>query len=64
MQQGRGGIGSRKHSISGHCGPSPRGKYMRALEDNKEKEAMKRPQEELRYSTVRDAVSEFKPRRK
>ncbi len=39
MQQGRGGMGSHKHGISGHSGPSPRFKFMRTFEANREREA-------------------------
>ncbi len=31
MQQGRGGIGSRKHGVSGHASQSPRFRLMKKL---------------------------------
>lgn len=36
MDKGRGGMGSHKHGISGHSGPSPRAKLMTALDANRE----------------------------
>jgi hypothetical protein len=35
MQQGRGGMGSHKHGVSGRAPRSPRYKLMQTLEDNK-----------------------------
>jgi hypothetical protein len=35
MQQGRGGMGSHKHGVSGRAPRSPRYKFMQTLEDNK-----------------------------
>jgi hypothetical protein len=36
MQSGRAGMGSHKHAVSGHAPKSPRFKFMRQLEANKE----------------------------
>jgi hypothetical protein len=36
-QQGKSGIGSHKHGIAGHAPKSPRFKFLRELEANKEK---------------------------
>jgi hypothetical protein len=62
MQMGRGGMGSHKHGISGHVGPSPRTKYMRALEDNRFRESIKKPRAKLKYESVSEAVRDFKPK--
>jgi hypothetical protein len=62
MQTGRGGMGSHKHGISGHAGPSPRAKYMRALEDNRFRESIKKPRAKLKYNSVSEAVQDFKPK--
>jgi hypothetical protein len=35
MQQGRGGMGSHKHGVSGRAPRSPRYKFMQTLEDNR-----------------------------
>lgn len=42
MQQGRGGIGSHKHGVSGRAPRSPRYKIMQTLEDNRRREEEKR----------------------
>jgi len=36
MEQGRGGMGSKKHGVSGHPGRSPRFKHNAQIEANKE----------------------------
>jgi hypothetical protein len=38
MQQGRGGMGSHKHGVSGRAPRSPRYKFMQTLEDNRRRE--------------------------
>ncbi len=38
MQQGRGGIGSHKHYVSGRAPRSPRYKVTQTLEDNRRRE--------------------------
>lgn len=55
MQQGRGGMGSHKHGISGYSGPSPRFKMWRVLYDGYEK-CLKQKRPRLKYSTVREAL--------
>lgn len=42
MQQGRGGMGSHKHGISGYGGPSPRLKMWQKLEGAKPKPKRKK----------------------
>jgi hypothetical protein len=58
---GASGIGSHKHGISGRAGTSPRRKFMRALEDNRER-AGRRKRPRLKHSTVDGLVRDFKPR--
>lgn len=54
-QQGRGGMGSHKHGVSGRSGPSPRYKLGRVLDDAKEKaELPQRPRNPM-HGTVADA---------
>jgi hypothetical protein len=45
MQQGRGGMGSHKHAVSGHRSPSPAYKQQRSREANRlaEEEQAKKP---------------------
>jgi hypothetical protein len=62
MKTGRGGMGMRKHGVSGRSGSSPRAKFMRALEDNREKQNIKKPRAKFQYGSVSDAVQDFKPR--
>jgi hypothetical protein len=60
-QQGRGGMGSHKHGISGHGGPSPKSKLMRALDANREEAA--RPKRRTRtYQSVADLMRQEKPK--
>lgn len=40
-QAGRGGMGSHKHGISGHSGPSPKTKFMTTFDRNREDEMVK-----------------------
>jgi len=55
MQQGRGGIGSHKHGVSGRAPRSPRYKLMQTLEDNKRRaEAGKRKLKPRMVSTIED----------
>jgi hypothetical protein len=55
MQQGRGGIGSHKHGVSGRAPRSPRYKLMQTLEDNKRRaEARKRKLKPRMVSTIED----------
>ncbi len=67
MQRGRGGIGSRKHSVSGHASQSPRfrlGKKLVAERGEYDTRPRRRP---LRpgFATVRDAFDPAaKPRRR
>ena len=42
MQQGRGGMGSHKHGVSGRAPRSPRYKIMQTLEDNRRRQEEKR----------------------
>jgi hypothetical protein len=65
MQQGRGGMGSHKHGISGHASQSPRlrlAKKLAAERGEYESRAVRHP---LRpsYDNVRDAFAARKPRR-
>ena len=55
MQQGRGGMGSHKHGVSGHPPRSPRYKLMQTLEDNKRRaEVHKRKPKPRMVSTIED----------
>jgi hypothetical protein len=65
MQQGRGGMGSRKHGISGHATQSPRLRLMKRLSAERgEYGSPPQPRSTtLRFGTVRDALkAERKPR--
>lgn len=56
-QQGRGGMGMRKHGKSGHPTRSPKYKHTRTREDNAERAA--RPKRKpLQSRTVREAMEE------
>jgi len=65
MQQGRGGMGSRKHGVSGHATQSPRfrlGKKL-AVERGEYGAARARRRGRLVFDTVQDALkAEDKPR--
>ncbi len=66
MQQGRGGMGSRKHGTSGHATQSPRfrlGKKLAAERGEYDARPSRRPLRP-RFDSVRDAFdAEGKPRR-
>ena len=64
MQQGRGGMGSHKHGVSGHAGQSPRLRLMQKLAAERgEFEGKPRPPKRLEFATVRDALKgERQPR--
>jgi len=59
MQQGRGGMGSHKHGVSGRPPRSPRYKFMQQLEANCAK-IFKR--QRLTAKTVAEAMKQNKPR--
>ena len=61
MQQGRGGIGSHKHGISGYAPHSPRYKFMQQLETNKQKPHKRQA---LTAKTIAEAVDQHYGRRK
>lgn len=63
MQQGRSGMGSHKHGISGHTSQSPRLRLMKKLaaERGEYDGGVKRRSKPLESATVRDA---FRARRK
>ena len=67
MQQGRGGIGSRKHGISGHATKSPRLRLMTRLAAERgelARAAPRRPQR-LSFASVGEAMrAARKPRRR
>ncbi len=54
MQQGRGGMGSHKHGVSGHATRSPRYRFMQQLEANRNQ--LKKPKAKLPYRTVAEAL--------
>jgi hypothetical protein len=65
MQQGRGGMGSRKHGVSGHAMQSPRLRLMKRLsaERGEYGSPPQRRSTPLRFGTVRDALkADRKPR--
>jgi hypothetical protein len=65
MQQGRGGIGSHKHGVSGHAGQSPRLRLLQKLAAERGEFEGKpaRPPKRLEFATVRDALKgERQPR--
>ena len=57
METGKRGMGSHKHGISGHAPKSPRFKFHRQLEANKEKQKERRP---LAAATVAEAIKTSK----
>ena len=65
MQQGRGGMGSRKHGVSGHATQSPRlrlGKKLAAERGDYEVSPTRR-KKRLEFETVQDALkAERQPR--
>jgi hypothetical protein len=65
MQQGRGGIGSHRHGISGHAGASPRLRLMKKLaaERGEYSDKPRRNRKRLTFETVREALrDDGKPR--
>jgi hypothetical protein len=60
MQQGRGGMGSRKHGKSGHASKSPRFRLWARLEAERVPDPM-RPKPKFR-SSLRELFSREKPR--
>ena len=58
MQQGRGGMGNHKHAISGHSGPNPKAKFMRALDANRmtEAEKQRKPKNPV-YQTIGELLA-------
>jgi hypothetical protein len=65
MQQGRGGMGSHKHGVSGHAGQSPRLRLLQKLaaERGEFEGKLARPPKRLEFATVRDALKgERQPR--
>lgn len=56
MQQGRGGMGSRKHGKSGRSGPGPKTKFMTAFDANRENEARKKPKKKM-YDSIQEALA-------
>jgi hypothetical protein len=66
MQQGRGGIGSRKHGISGHASQSPRLRLAKKLAAERGEYETRSARRSLRpsFDNVRDAFGAGrKPRR-
>ena len=65
MQQGRGGMGSHKHGVSGHAGQNPRLRLIKKLSAERgelEGKPARQPKR-LEFATVRDALSgSHKPR--
>jgi hypothetical protein len=65
MQQGRGGMGSHKHGVSGYATQSPRLRLMKRLAAERgEFDSRSTPRsKDLEFATVREALSaERKPR--
>ncbi len=59
MHQGRGGMGSHKHGVSGRGGPSPGLKQRLAREQNrrlKEREEVRKRRRSQFYDTVRELM--------
>jgi hypothetical protein len=66
MQQGRGGMGSHKHGVSGHATQSPRLRLSKKLaaERGEYDAALPRGRKRLEFETVQEALkAERKPRR-
>jgi len=57
MQQGRGGMGSRKHGVSGYSGKSPKLRMHLALEAKKNDKKVK---PSLEFSSVKEAFASKK----
>jgi len=65
MQQGRGGIGSHKHGVSGHATQSPRLRLSKKLaaERGEHDTSSSRRRKRLEFETVQEALkAERKPR--
>ncbi len=60
MQQGRGGMSSHKHGISGHAGPPPGLKQSLAREENKRRE--KTSHRQRMYESVHELMRERRAR--
>jgi hypothetical protein len=61
MQKGRGGMGSRKHGISGRAGKGPATRLwldMQARQDERKPRTRK-----LRFTSVQEAIEKDRPRR-
>jgi hypothetical protein len=58
MQQARGGVGSRKHGVSGHASQSPRMRLARklAVERGEYDNRSRRSPKLLEFETVREAL--------
>jgi len=66
MQQGRGGMGSHKHGVSGHATQSPRLRLSKKLaaERGEHDTDLPRRRKRLEFETVQEALkAERKPRR-
>jgi hypothetical protein len=66
MQQGRGGMGSHKHGVSGHATQSPRLRLNKKLaaERGEYDTGLPRRRKRLEFETVQEALkAERKPRR-
>jgi len=61
MQKGRGGMGSRKHGISGTPGKSPRLRLWRDMMARRQEVRDRR--RKLHFQTVRDALQKDRPAR-
>jgi hypothetical protein len=61
MQKGRGGMGSRKHGISGTPGKNPRLRLW--LDMMARRQEVKDRRRKLRFLTVRDAIEKDRPTR-
>jgi hypothetical protein len=63
MQQGRGGMGTHKHGISGYPTRSPRYKFMQTMADNRDRERFRprriKPQ---MFASVQEAFRRFMPK--
>ncbi len=58
MQQGRGGMGSKKHGKSGHAPRSPRYRMQTLLDARKDERAKAQRPKKKMYDTVKDAFDE------
>jgi hypothetical protein len=61
MQKGRGGLGSRKHGISGRSGKGPALRLW--LDMMARRQEVKDHRRKLRYETVREAIQKDRPNR-